>query len=164
MAQHHSAPPPSLFSWPPNPALLSLHLLARGIVILTDMIGFSVLFAAGFAWEVADRTSAIVGGSFLLAAMIITPFMMLWNARVLKRAKKMHHKQQQKQDGDKSPPKWGTKALKFITCLDGLGALIFLIVFFPVIVGAGAGGRWWDTGASTRIMYTYGSVSCLCAA
>lgn len=164
MSEHHSAPPAGLCSWPPSPALLSIHLIVRTIVVISDLSGIVLLFIASTEWGVEDHGAGIVGGSFLIVSIILTPFIMIWNALLLRRVKKLHAKQQQSQDVDIAPPRFKTKALKFVTFLEGLGAISYLVVFFPVIIGATGRFSSWYSGGSTRVAYAYGSVSVLCAA
>lgn len=160
MSQEHSNPPTRFTSWPPSPGLLQVQLSARALVLLTDVIGLSLLFAVGS--ENGDAP-AFVSASFLTTSLTITPLIMLWNKQLLRRVRKLRHKQSQFQDADKSAPRFKTKFLRFSTFLEGFGAIAFFAVFFPAIHSAAGGDNWWWSSASARVTYAYGTVSILCA-
>lgn len=161
MAHQQSAPSPSLCSWPPSPSLLQLHLLARGVLVLNNIIGLSLLFAVGTDGY-GDEPSAIVGGSFLTTSLAVTPLVMLWNRKLLKRVRKQNGPYQQLSDGDDQMPRIKVKALKLVTSLDALGAVAFFSVFFPCILEA-SNPEWWRSDSQYFVTYSYGTVALLVA-
>lgn len=157
--------PQSIYSWPPNPNLISFHILSRSVAILTDAIGIGVCFASGAE---SSEPSGFVAGAFMSFSILIEPLFIIWNVRQMRRT-----------GGDRPSSLWkrtsgyerlesndhnaqiqqlpSTRFLKFAIFTDALGFIAYLVVFSFTIIDA---TRWWY-GRSTTMLMAYASVSVL---
>lgn len=162
MSDDSSPKPTPLCSWPPSPTLLRIHLLTRSILLLTDTIGFSILLAIGIT---ETSASPIVAATFLLVSLVITPFMMLWNRKFLKRVTKTktkgHYQQLDDNEKDDPPPRFGLTGLKLFTFIEGFGAVAYIAVYPPLMAMQSRDYWGWGNDAHYYTSYSYGSVSVL---
>lgn len=151
----HPSKAPSLCAWPPNPALLKIHLIARAVLVPTSIIGLSLLFVVGVQ---GGKASPYVGGSFLAVSLFFTSAFMIWNCINLGRAKRS------RRDRETSARKPGIKCLAFVTSMDALGVLAFLGAYIPIMIDSHQ-ETWvdWDQEPSYYMTYAYGSVAILIA-
>lgn len=162
MSPDPSPKPTSLFSWPPSPTLLKLHLLTRSILLLTDILGFSLLLAVGIG---EGNACPIVAGTFLGVSLVVGPLIMIWNRKLLKRVTRTKTNGQYQEldnaEDDSHPPRFGLKFLKLFTFIEGFGAVAYLAVYPPLMATESRDYWGWGSDANYYMIYSYGSVSVL---
>ena len=147
-----------LFSWPPHPALTAFQLAARGALLLNNIIGIGLCFAAGAEH---NHASVYVGGSFMVAACLLVPGLLCWNLKMLRKSSTGSRSGYEQLESDelqamtKNSPR--THILKVAAFIDFLGFVSFVVIY-PITV-KDAQYSWYGT----TVLMSYATVSCLIA-
>lgn len=151
----------SLFSWPPNPALTAVQLSARGVLLLNNIIGIGLCFAAGA--RPYQSPIYFVGGSFMAASLLLVPFMLLWNSRLFRTSvhrnqggsEQLEHNTVKGTDRKSAP----TGILRLAALIDCGGLLSFLIIYPVMVLDAQHSRRSYYR--SNKVLFSYATVTCL---
>ena len=151
-------PARSLFSWPPSPALTIVQIVGRSGLLLNNVVGVALCFAAG-ANTYSGHASFYVGGSFAVVSLLLVSIILIWNIRMLRNSSSRDMQGYERLESNEMDGS-GRQAsrlgmLMFATSIDILGLLAFLLVFPFTVVDAG------DNWYGSNLLESYASVTCL---
>jgi len=145
-----------LLSWQPHPTLTAFQLAARGALLLNNIIGIGLCFAAGTA---QNRASFYVGGSFMVASWLLVPGLLYWNFQTLRKnstgSKSGYEQLESNQLQDVLKTSARTRILKVAAFIDFLGSVSFGVVYPITVINAQQ--SWYGP----TVLMSYASVSCL---
>lgn len=141
----------SLFSWPPSPSLVSFQLLIRVILLLVNIIGTGLCFATAVSYRYDGATLGWVTGSFQSVSIVVMPWLILWNHRIIRRLS-INHMSGEKQ----AHPQFGNKILQFVTFVDAIAFVAYVIVY-GVFMDTTVSHSWWGNA----VLASHASVTVL---